>query len=139
MTRYLIYVILILITVGLNTIAQKIIKQRWNLWLGYGVPALGIMLFIWNASTPPRDEWFGDLKIYYSAGSLVIQNSSSLYSSSNIIGFSNIPIIAFLFTPFTALNRRSAIILFTIGCQFFRSPLMLVSKRAKKPSTDWTL
>lgn len=114
MKIYLFYVILILVTVGLNTIAQKFLKQRWNLWLGCGVPAIGMMLFLWRVSTPPVDEWFGDFFVaYYPAGHLILQNTSDLYSTHRL-GFVNIPIIALLFTPFTSFNRSIAIILFTI-------------------------
>lgn len=112
MKIYLIFIFLVLVTVGLNTINQKFIKQQWNLWLSYGLPALVMMLFLGSASTPPRYDWFNDFLVYYSAGQAIIQNISSLYDG--LYGFVNIPIIALLFTPFSELNKRGAIIFFTI-------------------------
>jgi hypothetical protein len=113
MKTHLIFVLIILFTVGLNTISQKFLKQRWNFGLGYGLPALGMILFMWKASTPVRHEWFGDLGIYYKAGSIIIENPSNLFISTTNLGFVNIPIIALLFTPFAVLERHVAIILFT--------------------------
>ncbi len=114
MKIYLVFVLLILAIVGLNNIAQKNLKQRWNLWLGYGIPALGMILFLWQTSKPPHYDWFNDFLCYYSGGRLIIQNPSQLYIFGGNYGFVNIPIIAFLFTPFAAFNKRIAAILFTI-------------------------
>ena len=113
MKIYLTFILLILGTVGVNTLAQKFLKQRWNLWLGYGVPALIMMLFLGMSSTPPRHDWFGDFKgAYYPAGRLIIQNPSALYNIG-LYGFVNIPILALFFAPFSALNKISATLLFT--------------------------
>lgn len=114
MIIYFTFILLIFVTVGLNTIAQKFLKQRWNSWPGYGVPALGMVLFLCYASMPPRYDWFGDLKAYYNAGRLIIQNPSDLYNFAGPYGFVNIPIIALLFIPLAIFNKYTAVILFTI-------------------------
>lgn len=115
MKIYIVFILIILFTLGINTITHNFLKRRWNLWLGYGVPALLMILFLGRASTPPRYDWFGDFfGAYYIAGRLIIQNPSKLYDFSENWGFVNIPIIAFLFTPFAALDRRTAVISFTI-------------------------
>jgi Glycosyltransferase family 87 len=53
---------------------------------------------------------------YYPAGRLVIEHPERLYSfaESIILGFVNLPILAFLFTPFSLLERSTAGLLFTI-------------------------
>lgn len=114
MKVYLIFLLLILVTVALNCLAQHFWKKRWNLWLGYGGPSLVMMLFLIKASTPPRLDWFNDFLCYYPAGYLILKNPLELYSFQGIYGFVNIPIIALLFTPFTVLDKHKATIVFTI-------------------------
>jgi len=113
MKIYLGFFLLIFVIVGINTIAQKNLKQRW-MWLAYGVTALSMVVFLVLASKPPRYDWFNDFFCYYFGGRLILQEPSQLYSFGGIYGFVNIPIVAFLFTPFTAFNKRIAAILFTI-------------------------
>jgi hypothetical protein len=50
MFTYLTYILLISGTILLNTLAQRLFKQRWNFWLGYGVPALLMLLFLWDVT-----------------------------------------------------------------------------------------
>ncbi len=112
MKNYLVFVFLILVTVGVNTICHKFLKQRWNLWLGYGFPALFMMLFMVTVSEPRM--LFSDFtKAYYPVGRLILHNPFELYNQQPP-EFVNIPIIAFLFTPFSLLQCHHAKILFTI-------------------------
>lgn len=115
MKSYLFYILLILFTLALNSIAIKFLKQRWNLWLGYGLPAPCMMWFLWKGSPPITA--FGDFtRAYYPAGRLIIENSSELYQELGVKGFVNIPIIAFLFTPFSLFNEPNAqIIMLALG------------------------
>ncbi|MFE1748807.1 glycosyltransferase family 87 protein [Coleofasciculus sp. H7-2] len=110
MEVYFFFICFILVTVGLNILAKKFLKQRWNLWLGYGLPALLFILFMWNVSAP--HNLFSDFnKAYYPAGRQVIENPSSLYDKNcadNTICFVNIPIIAYLFTPFSPFPLHRA-------------------------------
>jgi hypothetical protein len=115
MKTYLFFVVIILVTVGLNSLAQKFLRQQWNLWLGYGIPALGMVLFMWAVSDP--STLFIDFtKAYYPGGRLIVENPSGLYYSSQgvrCVGLVNIPIIATLFTPLSFLNLNTAHFLFT--------------------------
>lgn len=106
---YLIYIVLILAAIALNTIAKKILKERWNLWLGYAAPALFMVVFLWNVT-----NFFGRLfidfnKAYYPAGYLVFQNPVMLYDQpKGDLTFVNLPIFAFLFVPFSLLPKLPA-------------------------------
>ncbi|MFB2875253.1 glycosyltransferase family 87 protein [Floridanema aerugineum] len=107
MKEILIFLGLIIGTLVLNRIGIKVLKQRWNLWLGYGIPACLIMLFMWNVSDPKPP--FGDFtKAYYPAGRWVLENPLSLYKGKGFNGFVNIPIIAHLFTPLALLDKFNA-------------------------------
>ncbi|MCL1465567.1 glycosyltransferase family 87 protein [Argonema galeatum] len=115
MSAYFLYIVLILATIGLNIVAKRFLQQRWNLWLGCCVPALIMMLFLWKVSQPPDQYLFSDFnKAYYPAGRLIFQNPSELYLNSCVAGFVNIPIIGYLFTPFSLLNLQNAQILLVI-------------------------
>jgi len=115
MKIYLVFVIGILVAAGLNSIAQKFLKQRRYFSLVYGTLALGIMSFLLKVSTPPHHERFGDFRGgYYPAGYLIVDNPFNLYGFAGDYGFVNIPIIALLFKPFAAVNIRLSTILFTI-------------------------
>jgi hypothetical protein len=118
MEIYLIFVLLILSTIGLNTLAEKLFKQHWNLWLGYGIPTLGMILFLGKVSRPLRRSLFSDFFTgYYPASHLILQNPSALYNTElykSPFGFVNIPIVALFLTPFSLFNRRLAAILFTL-------------------------
>jgi len=107
MKEILIFLGLIIGTIVINTIGIKVLKQRWNLWLGYGILACLIMLFMWNVSDPKPP--FGDFtKAYYPAGRWVIENPLSLYKDKGFDGFVNIPIVAYLFTPLAFLDKFNA-------------------------------
>lgn len=114
MKIYLFFILILLSAFGFNTISQKIFQQRWSVWLGYGFPALIMMIFLGIVSIPPRYDWFNDfINCYYIAGRLVIENPSKLYSLGDF-GFVNIPIIASAFSPFAILNNYVATITFTL-------------------------
>ncbi|HEY9711187.1 MAG TPA: glycosyltransferase family 87 protein [Oculatellaceae cyanobacterium] len=131
MKIYLIFVLLILVTVGVNTISHNfLLKQRWNLWLGYGVPALYMIIFMWIVSD--HFPLFSDFNVaYYPAGRLILQNPSELFQEDdlkNILGFVNIPIIAILFTPFSFLSLPNAHLLLAVlsGLAIFTACYFLV-------------
>lgn len=112
MVIYLIYAVLILIAVRLNTIALTSKKQGFSLWLIYGLPTLVMVIFSWLVSA---SNFCGDFnKSYYPAGRLIIENSSSLYEWGRGLGFVNIPIVAVLFTPISFLPKLAAQIIITI-------------------------
>jgi hypothetical protein len=116
MKIYLSFFLIILGTVGLNTIARKYLKRRWNLWLAYGIPGLCMIVFMRTASQ--HFELFGDFDVgYYPAGRLILENPSRLYyipENELMPGFVNIPIIALLFTPFSLFSIPKSHVLFVL-------------------------
>jgi len=112
MRVYLTYFSLIVATVLFNILAQRIFKQRWNLWLGYGAPTLAMVLFLWNVT---GGRLFGDFdKAYYPSGQLILHNPEELYhNSSVVIGFINFPIVAALFIPLSSLDQSVARLVLT--------------------------
>jgi hypothetical protein len=116
MKSYLFYLLLLGGTVGLNFIGQKLRRERWNLWLGYGLPGLIMVTFLWAITEPHSPYLFTDFnKAYYPAGHVILQDTSGLYAKSiwGDQGFVNIPIIAVIFTPFSFLSLNQASFLFT--------------------------
>lgn len=114
MVKY--YFILFFLTFFLDFVTHKLIKQRWLFWLIYGISTLGLVIFLWDFYN--RSFSFGDFgKAYYPAGQLILENPSELYGRSNggeAQAFVNIPIVAFLFAPFSFFSLNQAYILFTI-------------------------
>ncbi|MBE9125743.1 MULTISPECIES: glycosyltransferase family 87 protein [unclassified Coleofasciculus] len=114
--RYIAYFGLIFITILINSIAQKLFKEKWNLWAGYGIPIFLMMLFL---LTPPGGG-LGDFnKAYYPAGRLIFENPYKLYDET-CRTFVNLPIIALLFVPFSfTYNPDQARMAFTIVGSLF--------------------
>ncbi|MEB3219575.1 MAG: hypothetical protein VKN72_25525, partial [Nostocales cyanobacterium 94392] len=68
---------------------------------------------------------------YYPAGKLVTENPEQLYKLSNIdiFGFVNIPIVAYLFVPFSWLDPTTAKVAFTfLGIVAFITALGVMIK-----------
>lgn len=114
MVKY--YFILFFLTLLLDTVTYKVLKQRWLYWLVFGISTLGLVILLWNFFN--RSFSFGDFgKAYYPAGDVILKNPSQLYGRSNggeAQAFVNIPIVAFLFAPFSFFEVNKAYILFTI-------------------------
>ncbi|MCL1464408.1 glycosyltransferase family 87 protein [Argonema galeatum] len=131
MVIYLIYGLLILATVSLNSIVIKSKTQGFSLWLSYGLPALAMAIFSWIVSW---SNFCGDFnKSYYPAGRLIIEDPSRLYEWGKGLGFVNIPIFAILFTPISFLPKLAAQILITILgliCIFLSGYLLLKLTKA---------
>jgi len=127
MVIYLTYFLLLAASIGLNILSQKVFKQKWNLWLGYGICALAIGIFIWHFSRP--FEILSDFnKAYYLSGRLILENPSLLYQK-NTQQFVNIPIIALLFTPISYLNLPGAQFIFTaLGVVAILAVILLLFK-----------
>ncbi|HEY9849224.1 MAG TPA: glycosyltransferase family 87 protein [Leptolyngbyaceae cyanobacterium] len=112
MLVYLIYAVLILLTVGLNTKILSSKKQDTNLWITYGLPALVMAIFSFAVS---YSNFCGDFnKSYYPAGRLILENPANLYEWGRGLGFVNIPIFALFFIPISFLNKLAAQIIFTL-------------------------
>ncbi len=110
---YVIYAFLVLGAVGLETVGQRLLKQRWR-WGLYGGLAVVAIGFMWLVSEPPHRLLFSDFnKAYYPAGRLILQDPSNLYNWVDYVGtqgrgFVNIPILAYLFVPFSLLSQFNA-------------------------------
>ncbi len=79
----------------------------------------GHLVFMWRVSDPP--ELFSDFsQAYYPAGQAIVQDVSRLYDrlpgceTSAICGFVNLPVVAFLFAPFSLLNLERAQMAFAL-------------------------
>lgn len=89
-------------------------KQRWILGLVFGFIFLSISLFMLKIT----DGGFVDFyKAYYPAGTQVLTDPFSLYFAKGTEichGFVNIPILAYIFTPFTLFPKKISFILFFV-------------------------
>jgi hypothetical protein len=104
---YPIYILIIIVAVGLNIIGKRVLKERWSLAWGYGIPALIMVIFLLTVSQP--STLFNDFnKAYYPAGQLIFKDPASLYKEECHTGFVNLPIIALLCLPFSILNLGTA-------------------------------
>lgn len=113
MIAYPIYFLLILLAIGVNKLGKMFLKERWSLVLGYGIPALIMVVFLLTISQP--SALLNDFnKAYYPAGKLIFQDSASLYKDECHTGFVNIPIIAILCIPFSMFNLDIAQFLVSI-------------------------
>lgn len=110
MIAYPIYFLLIILAIGLNKLGKRFLKERWSLVLGYGIPALIMVVFLLTVSQP--SAWFNDFnKAYYPAGKIIFKDPLSLYKEECHTGFVNIPVIALLCIPFSIINLNIAQIL----------------------------
>lgn len=72
-----------------------------------------LALFLWNVTLPGSD-YIDFTKAYYDSGELILANPSALYQGRQP-EFVNIPIVAFLFTPFSLLGKEHAVALLEIA------------------------
>lgn len=107
MRIYFLYSFLILLAVGLGVASETVLKQRWLQWVGYAAIAVAMGYLLWTGPEPYR--LFGDFtKAYYFAGQEVLRSSKDLYSDACTRGYVNIPIVAYLFTPFAGFDANTA-------------------------------
>jgi len=79
---------------------------------------LGSVVYRYTHNLPSMPDFFG---AYYPAGKAIVENPDNLYVGRSLPntkdtilgGFVNLPILAYLFTPFTYLDENQAGILFT--------------------------
>jgi len=116
---YIVVFFPIVVPIVLNQLLRDKFKWQKNIWLSYFIPALGIFSILWLIFAPYR---LGDFdEAYYIGGRLVIENPNILYNwesyvnkSVNVIGFVNLPILAFIFSPFAFLPLPFAQFLFVL-------------------------
>lgn len=91
-------------------------SRSWQSWIGSFLLILvaGLIAYRRIRSTPP--ELLDFYNAYYPAGKMIFKNPDRLYSfaKSIILGFVNLPIIAYLLTPFSVLDEYPAGVLFTL-------------------------
>ena len=93
------------------------LKQHF--WRDQGITFLLITLFLclvvyrYKHNLPSMSDFF---RAYYPAGRLIIENPYALYDLSDTVvyGFVNLPILAYLFTPFSYLDKTVAGVSFTL-------------------------
>lgn len=88
--------------------------MKSNFYRDYGVPVLLSVLFLlyvcYRLYVTPY-AYIDFFNAYYPAGRLIIENPDNLYKiqgDSVIHGFVNLPIVAYLFTPFSLMGRDAA-------------------------------
>ena len=106
MENYAFYLLLIAVGVGLFFVVRRRPDWGWLVWTTYAVLAVVMAGFLWGVSEP--QAFLSDFhKAYYNAGRLVHEDPSSLYDEEPA-AFVNVPIVGFLFTPFSELPRKVA-------------------------------
>ncbi|MCE3224569.1 MAG: rane protein of unknown function [Nitrospira sp.] len=117
--------------------ARKTLRPLLGFTLG------GIAVWIWQVSEP--SVIFSDFTTaYYPAGRAILEDIPHLFTrcrDSPVCGFVNIPIVAFLFTPFSILTLRHAQWLFAglslIG--LLMSLGLLWSITEQRPARKWAI
>lgn len=109
---------------------------RWIAGFGYGFIGAAIGSFVWIRSEPPN--LFSDFtEVYYWAGRAILDEPETLYdreiTEPAAGGFKNIPIIAFLFAPFTFVDTDLAKWIFTAAGLAAAVTAMTVLARAAAP------
>jgi hypothetical protein len=114
MKNYLLYLCMVPITTGLGFISQKLTKRHWLIYLGLAISIAISIYLLWLISKPP--VLFSDFQnAYYVAGHNVLEDPGNLYvkKGTPVKGFVNLPIVAFLFVPFSFFDPSTANFLMT--------------------------
>jgi hypothetical protein len=98
--------------VGFNLLARKRGLRPRAVYAVNAAGALTVFAGMMRLSEPP--EWLSDFrKAYYAAGGLVLRDPVAMYAPDRL-AFVNLPVVAYLFTPFAALSIRLARYLFML-------------------------
>ncbi|MBW4520352.1 MAG: DUF2029 domain-containing protein [Scytolyngbya sp. HA4215-MV1] len=116
---YVFYFSLLIVTSSLSYVGFRF-TQKWNSnWQSQVLmvlPVIGMMIGLFSLAKSLNH--LGDFtKAYYPAGKLVVENPQMLYGSNiegRLGGFVNIPIVAYLLTPFSALDPFNSQLVFTV-------------------------
>ena len=116
MHTYLIFLALALLISLLTLIAFRLKPEQSAPKGVLGLTLCGILLWSWSVSEP--SVTFSDFSVaYYPAGRAILEDIPRLFVrcwDTPVCGFVNIPIVAFLFTPFSMLTLRHAQWLFVV-------------------------
>jgi hypothetical protein len=95
-----------------NAVAHFFLKSR-VFRPDYGISILFVLLFLLTVYYKVNCAKIWDFNVaYYPTGRIILENPEHLYIS--LKGFVNLPILAYLFTPFSLLSEYRAATLFTI-------------------------
>jgi hypothetical protein len=107
MATYAGFFALILVGIVAGEGTRRIVKHEIATWGVYAVFAVVIAAYVWQASLPP--VYLSDFKkAYYPSGEIIRTDPELLYPDDVALLFVNIPIVAWLFVPFSYLDIDTA-------------------------------
>lgn len=115
MKYYVAYYLLVALGAAVCLLAPRLFARPWQRWAAFAAPAALVGGFLWRYSEPSR--FLNDFKkAYYPAARLVRDGGelAALYNADDpASGFVNVPIIAWLFVPFTGWTDHQAGLVYT--------------------------
>lgn len=116
MKYYLAYYLLVAIAAAACFLAPRLLARPWQRWAALMAPFAVIAAFLWRYSEPTR--FLNDFKkAYYPAAELVRERGelTALYNADDpASGFVNLPVIAWLFVPFTFVSDHTGGLAYTV-------------------------
>lgn len=140
MKYYVAYYLLVALGAGICLLAPRVLARPWQRWAAFAVPAGLIAGFLWRYSEPSR--FLNDFKkAYYPAAHLVRDRASlaTLYNTDDpVSGFVNLPVVAWLFVPFTLWTDHQGGLVYTaIGLAAVAAACLWLIKLTG--TTGWTV
>ena len=112
MKVYFLYLILVATSLGAGILVRRTIRSRYLGWSIYALIGLVIAAFMWRYSQP--EVLLSDFKkAYLPAGHIIRTDSADLYGEEPLL-FVNIPILAWLFVPFSYFEEDVAGAIMTV-------------------------
>lgn len=110
---YLIYTFIPFFLTGIYFLFEKYFTKPWHKWAWW---AICILLLVWISWFEIEKHYLFDFfKGYYHGGRKIIRNPNELYDAT-CYGYTNFPLLAYLFAPLGELNKALAgKIFFLIG------------------------
>ena len=107
MKYYVIYFIFAALGTGLLCLQRPLFGNRLIHSVVFVIISAGMALFLWNVTIP--NAYYVDFtKAYYEAGRLILSNPAEMYKGRQP-EFVNLPIVAFLFSPFVLMEKFDAV------------------------------
>lgn len=115
MKYYVAYYLLVALGAAICFLAPRVFARPWQRWAAFAVPAALVAGFLWRYSEPSR--FLNDFKkAYYPAAHLVRDRAelATLYNTDDpVSGFVNLPVVAWLFVPFTLWTDHQGGLVYT--------------------------
>jgi hypothetical protein len=105
-SEFLPYTFFAIALVGIYFLLERKLTQPWMRWVFWIVGMSVVLATSWQVGTDHTWADFG--KGYYFAGRKILRNPAQLYNGGNCEGFVNIPLLAYLFAPFSYLTKAEA-------------------------------